>query len=158
MTKVTADIRALCLMAEQDVFNFIKWVWKLRWKTQFDPIVLTHPRMTMCTARDADGNPLVYLPLQSALMFDCLAPKPGLTNRMKSYCLWQIGQMAEQVMKDTGNCDAYFYTNDDDLAVSCSKHGWEEVKNVRLMRKRIPAPKLPENALPDSNSEASDGK
>jgi hypothetical protein len=138
LKNITADVVVLCKVPIQEAKNFISWIWKSLRQTQFDAEIMTHPRMVMATARDENG-PLVQIPLQSVLMFDCMAAKPGIDNRTKAYAMWKIGETVEQVMKDTGNLDCFFYTNDEAEAESCAKHGWTELKGVRLMRKRLPA-------------------
>jgi hypothetical protein len=115
-----------------------------------DPTVLTFPRMCMATAYDENG-PILYLPFQSCLVVDCIAPRPGADKRELSFAYWQIGQQLEKAMKDTGNCDCYATINDADLADSMCKHGWTEIRNVRLLRKRIAAPTLPEDTNARNN-------
>ena len=142
LREIVADLKPLFQMPLDEAHQFMEWVKAYSWKTQFNPIVMSHPRTVMATARDEKG-PLLYLPLQSCIMFDCMAPRPGANKKELAMALWQVGQVAEQVMKDTGNCDAYMYTNDNDEADSVAKHGWEELKGVRLLRKRIPVPEYP---------------
>lgn len=145
LRNIVANLKPLFQMPLTDAKQFMEWVKAYSWKTQFNPIVMSHPRMVMATAYDESG-PILYLPLQSCIMFDCLAPKPGINKRELAYALSQVGQVVEQAMKDTGNCDAYMFTNDNDEADSVVKHGWEELKGVRLLRKRIPVPNYPVTA------------
>ena len=141
MKKVIADVFPIHDMALEDQKDFIRWAYLMREKTQFQPEVLRHPRMCMTRAM-MDGKPSLYIPVQPVLMFDVLTPDPALSNRERAISMARIGQLLEtSIMPDTGMYDAYFYTNDDTEAEVCAKHGWEEVKNVRLMRKRISAPK-----------------
>jgi hypothetical protein len=142
LRNIIADLKPLFQVPVVEAKQFMEWVKAYSWKTQFNPVVMSHPRMVMATAYDEKG-PLLYLPLQSVLMFDCMAPRPGANKKELAMALWQVGQVAEQAMISTGNCDAYMFTNDADEADSVAKHGWEELKGVRLLRKRIPVPNYP---------------
>lgn len=138
LRNIVANLKPLFQMPLTEAKQFMEWVKAYSWKTQFNPVVMSHPRTVMATASDEQG-PILFMPLQSCLMMGELAPRPGIAKREMAYALWQIGQVVEDAMIKTGNLDAYMYTNDDDEAKSVAKHGWEEIKGVRLLRKRLPA-------------------
>ena len=142
LRNIRADICVLCKVPLEEAKLFINWIWKSLHVTQFNPAVLSHPRMCMTVARDENG-PLVMIPLRPVLMFDCMATRPDLDKRTKAYAMFKIGEKVEEVMRDTGMLDCYFYCNDDDEAASCAKHGWTELKGVHLMTKRISVPAYP---------------
>lgn len=143
MKKVTADVCEIQHVGLEDAKNFINWAYLMRDKTQFDIQVMKHPRMCMTRAL-IDGQPSLYVPIQPVLMFDALTPDPAISNRERVLSMLRISELLEtKIMPDTGMYDAYFYTNDAAQAEISAKNGWEEVKGVRLMRKRISAPKEP---------------
>ena len=146
MQKITADIAALCNVSEADAELFIKWVWALRSKNAFDMKVMTYPRTCMARVQNEEET-IMLLPFQPVLMYESLAPKPGLTDRQRALGLWRIGQVVEQAMKDTGLMEAYFLTTDDREAEVCAAHGWEEVsKQFHVMKRRIEPKRATEEA------------
>lgn len=148
LRNIVASIKMISETTAEEAKQFMEWMWKFRWKTHFTPAVMDHPRMTIMKASDETGD-LLYLPLQTCLMFDCLAPRPGLNRAEMSLSFQKINELLEKGMTATGICDAYFYTEDGEFADKVATHkgvGWEEVRNVRLLRKRIAPPVLPELA------------
>ena len=146
MKKVTADITTVGELPVDERRKFIEWAYKMRATTQFNPAVLATPRACMTRAQ-FDGETGLMIPVMPVLMFDALTPDPSLTNMQRAIGMARIGELIEtQVMPITGMYDCYFYTNDDTEAEVCARHGWDEVKGVRLMRKRISVPKEKTNA------------
>ena len=137
ISRITARIRPLYEVPLEEAKNFCAWVFSLIGRTQFDMAIMNHPRMCMTSAHDENGEPILYIPIQPVLMFDALAPRPGLSKKQIAFSMWKIGEITERAMQDSGICDAYLYTNDDDEADTCAKHGWVELVGVRLLRKRI---------------------
>lgn len=140
MRKVTADVFTVSELPQQDQKSFIQWAYLMLRKTAFNMSIMRNPRMCI-TRASYDGKPGLYVPVQPVLMLDVLTPDPSLSKMERAIGMSRISDLVEhQLMPDTGMYDAYFYTNDDDEAAAASRRGWEEVKNVRLMRKRITAP------------------
>lgn len=135
MKKINADVLPLSAMTEQDVTNFKQWVWNLRSINMFDPVVMSAPRTVMCCA--GNDEPLLYVPLQPVLMFDAIAAKPGLTPRQEAMCLWKIGEKVDEVAKATGYQEIWFVCRDDRVSDICAAHGFEEIKNVRVLKRTI---------------------
>ena len=138
LRNIVAELKPLFQMPLDEARQFMEWVKAYQWKTKFNPAVMSHPRTVMIVVKDEQG-PILFMPLQSVLMFDCVAPRPGINKREMALAIWKMGQVAEDAMISTGNLDSYATINDDDLADSMIKHGFEEVKGVRLLRKRLPA-------------------
>jgi hypothetical protein len=138
MKKTTAEITPIGQLPLDDMKKFITWAYLMRQKTEFyDMSVMTHPRLCMAKA-SMDGEPALFIPLRPVLMFDILTPDPKLTDRQRAICMWRIGELLEdKIMPDSGMYDAFFYTNDEQEVITCSRHGWTEIKGVHLMRKRI---------------------
>lgn len=124
-------------MTEADVENFKEWVWKMRSINMFDPEVIGYPRAAMAKAENEDGA-LLYIPLQAVLMFDAIAPKPELTPRQEAMCLWKIGEVVDQAARETEFREVVFFCRDDRVSDICARHGFEEIKDVRVLRKKVP--------------------
>src|SRR5437667_603857 len=136
MNKVRTGLSAIGTMLAADVKNFIEWVWEARSVNAFDPDVLTYPRTIMSYAHDDDGA-LLYIPIQPVLMFESIAAKPGLSPRKEALSLWKVGQMLEEVSKQSGFQEQIFMCKDDRVADICAEHGFTEMKGYRILRKKI---------------------
>lgn len=142
MKHITADVIPVPAMSEQDVKDFMEWVFRIRQINKFNPIVMSYPRTVMTVAKNEEEN-LLFIPLQAVLMFDSIAPKPGLSPRQEALCLWRIGQKVDEVMMTTGFRECIFFTSDDSVADICSQHGFTELKGVRILRKKAPPVETP---------------
>jgi hypothetical protein len=144
MKRITAEAMPLYAVPLDKAKEFIKWVWNGREKNGFDMKVMSYPRTIMCSAKD-DTGALMYIPLQPVLMYESIASKPEITERQTALSLWRIGELMEQVMHDTGHCEAYFLVKDGDVADICAAHGWEEIdpKKYRMLRRKIEPPVYP---------------
>src|ERR1700734_1297643 len=107
MQKTTAEIIPLQSMSPEDQELFIKWVWEARHINLFDADVLTYPRVVMCKASDGDDQQL-FIPLQAVLMYDSIAPKPGITPRKEAVSIARIVDKVVETMKDSGMAETYF--------------------------------------------------
>ena len=140
MKKVTADIFPISKITEEDAKNFIHWAYLNREKTRFDAEVLRHPR-TCITRALMDGQASLYIPIRTVLMFGDLTPDPALTDRQRAISMFRIGELVEkQVMPDSGLHDAFCTVTDQDEVNALKRRGWEEIRGVTLLRKRISAP------------------
>ena len=126
-------------LSPEEVAQFIDWVWKARDINCFDMDVMKYPRTVVVSADDNDGA-LLYMPIQPALMLESLAPRPGVSPRKEAMALWKIGETLEQISKHTGIQEQYFLCKDDRVANLCARHGFEEMKGYRLLKKKIPLP------------------
>lgn len=136
MKKITADALAVPRMSEQDKKNFAEWVWQMLHLNLFDMDVIGYPRTIMLRAQ-ADEDPILYCPLQSVLMFESLAPKPGLSPRQEALALWRFGELVDKLALESGHREVYFMCADDRVADICARHGFQEVRGVRLLKKKI---------------------
>lgn len=142
---ITASIRPLYAMVEDDVRKFVSWVWRGRKENGVDASVLSYPRTCMMTAKSGDET-LLMIPLQPVLFFESMSRKEDLSDREVAICMWRIGQLQEQVAKDLGYGEGYFTTTDAGVAEITSRHGWEQVmydadKKMFLMKKKFQLPK-----------------
>jgi hypothetical protein len=147
MRKITGSLMALFETPLADARKFIGWIHKTR--NNLDQKVLTYPRTCMARA-EREGETVMMIPVNPVLMFESVAADPSLSERERALCLWKIGEIVEQAMKDSGHCEAYFLTRDDRLAETVSRHGWTEQKGYRILKRQIDPP------LPVSISEDKD--
>jgi hypothetical protein len=159
MKKITADVMPLYAVPEEDAKKFIQWVWSARDKVNFDPDTLLYPRSCMTRAQNEEET-LMLIPLQPVLMFESMARKPELSDGQSVYCLHKIGQVVESLMEDTGHREAYFLTNDEREAETCSRHGWTKAlydpeKKTWLMKRKTEAAKFqpPVSETPEANTD-----
>lgn len=138
--KISAEVKALSLVTEEEQKDFISWMWEAKERTNFDMSVLTYPRAVMFRTFDEEGT-AIFLPAQPILMFESLCPRPGLSDKAAALSLWRIGELADSVMRDVGMYESYFITNDQKEADACEKRGWvkllhDPVKKEWLMKHR----------------------
>lgn len=144
MKKITAKVLALCNVPLKDAENFISWIWQARTINCFDPEVLSYPRSCMTMAEDGDGATL-YIPIQPVLMFESIAPRPGISPKREALSLWRIGQKLEEVSRDTGLMEQYFLCKDNRVAEICKQHGFTEMEGYRILKKKVTAHKQEES-------------
>lgn len=137
--KVEAQIKVVSAMQPEEAQEFAAWIWRTRELGMFDRDMLGYPRAMMLKACDADGA-LLYIPLQPVLMYDAIASKPGLNPRQEALSMWRIGELVDQVQKDAGYGESYFVCRDDRVADICLRHGFEELKNVRVLKHKAQLP------------------
>lgn len=140
MKKIEAEIKAVAQMDSIERDEFAEWVWIERDLNMFDPDVIRYPRATMLKASNGEGA-LVYIPLQPVLMYDAIAAKPGLDAKKQALAMWRIVELVDQIQRDLGYGESYFLCRDDRVADICLKHGFEEVENVRILRRKVEMPK-----------------
>lgn len=145
MKKIQACVLPVGALPAEDQKNYIEWVWRDRAINLFDPDALNQTFSAMCVA-GTEKNPMIYIPLQPVFIYDAIASQPGITPRQEALCLWRIGQVVDEKMAETGIGETWFVCKDDRVADICSRHGFEEVKGVRLMRRKLP--KVAENQIP----------
>src|SRR5437588_430625 len=113
--KITANPMTVGEMSEEDRKNFAEWVWASRALNCFDMEVVSYPKTVMVRA-DAPEGAVLYVPLQSVLLFESLAPKPGISPRMEALALYLIGEKVSEMALHTGHREVYFFCKDDRVA------------------------------------------
>src|SRR5579863_899010 len=123
MRKIEAELMPISAMNELDVKDFMEFVWHMKPLNMFDPEVIGYPRTVMLRAKSEEENQL-FIPIQSVLMYDAIAPKPGLSPRHEALALARIGQVVDQAARDAGIRETFFFCKDDRVADLCAKHGF----------------------------------
>ena len=126
----------------EDAALFCKWAEEQRQDTDFDPGVVGYPRACMTKAM-RDGQTIAMVPLHPVLMMESLIKDPNLTKTQTAATLFKLGELMEQVAKDSGHGECFFITNSKKEADMCEKHkGWIKVmydpsKKTYLMKRKI---------------------
>jgi hypothetical protein len=116
---------------------FIDWTKKAFERTSFDLFIFSYPRIAMFIA-EKDGEPLAFLPVQTAIMAECFIPKPDATNKEKAAALGRFDEALMDAGRAMGIGDVYCWVplQEEDYAEKIQRHGWMEVPGVRLFKKR----------------------
>jgi hypothetical protein len=137
MTKI--NVRGLHLgeLSLDQQKEFVSWAWQARQRTTFDANIFGYPRIAMLIAENNKGA-TAYLPVQTTLMAESFIPNPDSTNREKALSLGRFDAALIDIAKSMNVGDVYCYVPDGeaDYAEKIQSHGWEEVPNVRLFKKR----------------------
>jgi hypothetical protein len=141
MKKVSAQILERYRLSQEDVELLFNWSIQLG-TNSFDPSVLFYPRTVVCKA-SSGGDPIAFVPIQPVLMYESLAPKPGISELQTVLALYRFHQIGEQAAKEYGYGEMYFLTNSEGEMLASSKRGWvvslyDPEKHTWLMKRRIP--------------------
>jgi hypothetical protein len=130
-----AELMPLPAMPPEDIQKFTDWMWTVRQFTKFDPDVLTYPRVVM--AKTTKGDEVTsFCPVHPVLMLESFAPSPTSSVGDKAKALYEIQELAVKTMQDTGFAETYFLA-EDSLAEFALRHGWEEVHDVRVLKRKL---------------------
>lgn len=118
--------------SEADIF--IGWA-KENPKNEFDPAVALFPSSTTWCAYDKTG-PLAYQTLQTPIMLESLAPRPGLSPIQISFLLKELTKNAITQAHCRGAGEIYFLGSDDSTNEFAAHHIFEEVP-MKVYRLRL---------------------
>jgi hypothetical protein len=135
--KITAELKAISILTLEEQEQITKWLWEARHINCFDPDVLTYPRVIVAKASDENGG-LLYIPLQAALIWESVAPMPGISNRQEAVCLARIEEQVVRAQQDAGFGESIFLCKDDSMSnfVAHQDH-WEELVGYRVLRRKL---------------------
>ncbi len=136
MKSVSVRVSTVGETKPEDQKLFSEWSWAAREINCFDPEVMGYPRTVLLCA-EAKGGPLLYMPLQSVLMMESLAPQPGLSPRQEALALRQISRAVEQIAQHTQHREAYFLCKDERVVKIAAAHGYEVLSGYTVLRKKI---------------------
>lgn len=138
MKKVTTRLMLVSEMSEEAQQEFISWAWDARFRTTFQSKIIGHPRTVMFSA-EKDGATTAYLPTQTVLMAEAFIPDPESSEALKAISLGRLDQALVAAAKNTGIGDVYCYipASEPDYMSKVERHGWKEVKDVKLFRKSV---------------------
>ena len=136
--KITAELFPLSDLSVEDQKLFIDWIWKARSINCFDPDVLNSPRVIMAKASSSEEGSQLFIPLQATLMWESIAPRPGISERVEALSLARIEARVVSAMQDAGFGESYFLCKDDTLAnFVAGRPNWEELQGYRILRRKL---------------------
>jgi len=119
---------------ERDNPQFTAWMNAAQDINLFDPAVMSYP--TTRTLLAHNGEALVYMPIQNALMMESLAPKPGITPIEEAIALREITKAVALLASQQQIRETYFLCKDERVVKFASAHGYE-VLPWTTMRMRL---------------------
>lgn len=128
--------QSLGRMTPDEVKKFIEWAHAAQNRTSFDLQIIGYPRCAMLITEDAKG-PLAFLACQTSIMAEVFIPRPESTNRERAASLGKFDHSLMRIAKEMNVGDVYCFIPDSevDYQEKVLRHGWKEVKNVRLFKK-----------------------
>jgi hypothetical protein len=123
------------VLTPADIQLFLHWVLNTS-NNCYDPSILSYPKATMLAADDEEG-PFAFLPMQSAIMLESLAVMAGTTPRKMALALARFGKAIDEIAEGTGVREVYFLCRDDNVADLCAQHGFDELLDFRVLRRKI---------------------
>lgn len=122
-------------LSPADLQLFLHWVLNTP-QNCYDPSILSYQRATLLAADDPDG-PFAFLPMQMVLMLESLAVMAGTSPRKMALALANFGKAIDEIAQGVGVNEVYFLCRDNDVADMCANHGFEELIDFRLLRRKI---------------------
>jgi len=120
---------------QKDAPQFEEWVMAAQAINLFDPAVMDYPTTRTLVAHNGVG-PLMYMPYQTALMMESLAPKPGITPIEEGLALREITKAVALLASQMQIRESYFLCKDERVVKFASAHGYE-VLPWTTMRMRL---------------------
>jgi len=114
---------------------FFEWATENADKSKFDPEVPLFPSSVTWCAYDKEG-PLAYQTIQTPLMLESLAPRPGNTPQQNAAALKELTQNAVTVAHAKGIGEIYFLGSDSDTDEFATNHIFERV-NLPVYRCKL---------------------
>lgn len=109
--------------------------WLLATKgNMFDPAILTYPSLRVLCSYNGSG-PCAYLPMQTALMLESVALKPGLDSQLAAQAFRDLVKGATFVGSQLKINELYFLSTHDELKRMAENHGFEEIEWAAMRMK-----------------------
>lgn len=128
--------KALGEMSAEEVKQFVEWTQAAATTTSFPAEIIGYPRCAMLITENKHGNQ-AYAPVQTVLTFECFVPNPTATNLNRAASLGLMDKALVQIAQSAniGQIMCWVPWQLEDYAEKIQRHGWEEIKGVRLFRK-----------------------
>jgi len=125
---------------ERDAERFDAWVKLAQEINLFDAAVMKYPTTkTLVAEIPENGQPadeLLYMPYQTALMMESLAPKPGIEPINQALALREITKAMALLASQAGIKELYFGCKDERVVKFAEAHGWE-VLQWKMLRMKV---------------------
>lgn len=104
---------------------FVKWSCETK-NNLFDPDVIRYPTTFVFCAFDGDG-PIAYCPVQSPLMMEALAVRPGAPPEKVALALKELTQAVVTQAHVKGSGEVYFLCRDEETISLAKRQAFEEL-------------------------------
>lgn len=118
-------------------------------KNEFDPEVLTYPSTTMLVAHD--GKPVVFLPVQLAVVLESLAIRPDASDFQVSVALKELVSVVSVLAAQRQLGEMYFIGTNERTNAFATKNGFTELP-WKVYRLKLSDLEKPHEDLPKSGS------
>lgn len=141
MKKITADLKPMGSVPEEDAKSFIAWAWAQRDVINLDPHVVGYPRSVMATA-SRDGQSVAMVPLHPVINFESFVRDPDMPDRDVVQALAAIDKLIPELAQQTGMLEFFFETSIEKFKDLCIRHGWQvrlfdSEKKIWLLKRKI---------------------
>jgi len=113
------------LAEAKDAETFDAWVKNAQDINLFDPGVMAYPTTKTLVAHN--GEPLVYMPVQTTLTMESLAPKPDIAPIDEALALRELTKTVAFMASQLGVKEIYFLCKDDRVVKFAEAHGYEKL-------------------------------
>lgn len=122
----------------KDDAEFTAWVKAAQDINLFDPKVMTYPTTRTLVAHN--GESLVYMPVQTTLTMESLAPRPGIAPIDEAIALREITKAVALLASQAGVREVYFPCKDERVVKFATNHGYEELGEWKDEKPPEPVP------------------
>jgi len=106
-----------------------------------DPDILQYTKNIRFLTASHEGQPLVHMPVQSVLMLESLAVKPGATELEVAKSIAELIRYAVKIAMDSAMNEVYFICKDENVNRFAERHGFEcllaDEKRGKLYRIKV---------------------
>ena len=144
MLRIVAETIPLGAFQPADAELFIKWMWKQKDDTCFDPKVIAAPRVCMLKASSGD-HPIAFVPYHPVIAIESLCIDENASQNEVALALYEIHRLVRKILADSGHIEAYFTTRNERFANLAEGRGWkkhlfDQEKHTWLMKLEVSAP------------------
>jgi N-acetylglutamate synthase-like GNAT family acetyltransferase len=117
----------------EDQEAFVDWSARNLARNQFDLDILNYRQTVILCAHD--GKPLLFMPVQLAIMLESLAPRPESSDLQRAAAIKELIHAIVLLAKSAGMGELYFVSKDQDIIDLAQRHGFEEAPGTVLRLK-----------------------
>jgi hypothetical protein len=124
----------------KDAELFTEWAKASAQINLFDPDVMSYPSTVTLVAHS--DQPEVFMPLQTTVTLESLAPRPGISPLTEAVALRELIHAAALMAHMAKVKELYFLCKDDRVIELAKRHGFEELPftTLRLKLDKIEKP------------------
>ena len=120
--------------SKTEVATYQDWAMKTP-NNLYDPQVAGYPCTEVLVAEN--GQPLVFMPIQQAVVMDSLAARPGIEKREMALALKELVKMTAFMAHRANLREIMFFSADKDVNAMAERYGFERVESPTLRLKLV---------------------